>query len=523
MDEQSVRAIPRSPSGWWEETKPILLLVFLAILLRAWQLTHTEVPARDALGYIDLAWRLEHEPWGQVVRSSFRHPGYPLSIVAVSGHVRSLIPGDLPMTMQLSAQFASALASVLLVVPMFLLGRELFDRRVCFWAVLLFQCLPATGRLMADGLSEPLFLLCASTALFAAARALCTGALGWFVVSGIASGLAYLTRVEGIVLVGVSGLMLTVFWVAGHWPGGWRRWLACGHALVVPALLVALPFMLAIGGLTNKPTARQLGDLHRHVDATPTRVLSGTVLFAAYADNWEPVGKGSWSWSLRTLPTVLARGFFYVFWVPALVGLWWFRSCWVKEPAAWLLLLTASVIIAVMVRVGAVLGYISDRHLVLVLLAGVYWATAAILLFADALSPWWPKVRWSLVVPLVCCVVPLVKTTEGLHQDREGFRQAGYWLAAHLTPGDKVDDAYTWAAYYAGVPFRATTPSTSSSFCYLVIEEAGNAHSHLPEVKKSVQLATTKGRLVQTWNVPRGEVRIYRMPCAEYEAATKKQ
>src|SRR6516165_6507545 len=110
MDEQAIRARPQSPSGWWAELKPILLLVFLTVLLRLWQLTHTEVPARDTLGYIGIAWRMEHEPWAAVVRSSFQHPGYPLTILAASGSVRSAFPGDLPMAMQLSAQFASALA-----------------------------------------------------------------------------------------------------------------------------------------------------------------------------------------------------------------------------------------------------------------------------------------------------------------------------------------------------------------------------------------------------------------------------
>ena len=41
-----------------------------------------------------------------------------------------------------SAQLVSALASVLLLVPMFYLGREVFERRIAFWSCLLFQCLP---------------------------------------------------------------------------------------------------------------------------------------------------------------------------------------------------------------------------------------------------------------------------------------------------------------------------------------------------------------------------------------------
>src|SRR6516225_5801003 len=101
MDEHAIRATPHPPSGWWAEAKPILLLLVLAAALRAWQLTHTEVPSRDTLGYIQMAWRMGREPWGQVLRGSFQHPGYPVTILALSGPVRARLAGDLALAMQL--------------------------------------------------------------------------------------------------------------------------------------------------------------------------------------------------------------------------------------------------------------------------------------------------------------------------------------------------------------------------------------------------------------------------------------
>ena len=61
---------------------------------------------------------------------------------------------------------------MLLVLPVFCLGRELFDRRVGFGTALLLQCVPVSGRILADGLSEALFLLFASSALLWSVRAL---------------------------------------------------------------------------------------------------------------------------------------------------------------------------------------------------------------------------------------------------------------------------------------------------------------------------------------------------------------
>src|SRR5262249_45727200 len=193
---ESGRAVPGLPGAGWGDLRWLVLLAVLAVGLRAWQVRHTEVTSRDSIGYIRIAWELGHGDWRRVVPAAHHHPGYPAAVLAVSVPVRQYLGGDLAAAMQLSAQLASALASVLLVVPMFYLGRELFDRRVAFWATLLFQCLPAGGRVMADGLSDSLFLLWAATGLVFAARALRTGSLPGFALAGLATGLAYLTRPE---------------------------------------------------------------------------------------------------------------------------------------------------------------------------------------------------------------------------------------------------------------------------------------------------------------------------------------
>src|SRR5438046_1174088 len=151
--------VPRSPL--WPARTPatrrgedltlLLCLLLLATGMRAWLLGHTEVAARDSIGFIRYAWQLERQPWAEVLRHSQQHPGYPLWVLAVSWPVRHYWQGDEASAMQWSAQLASAIAGVLLVLPMFYLGKELFDRRVGFWGAVLFQCLPVGARIMSDG------------------------------------------------------------------------------------------------------------------------------------------------------------------------------------------------------------------------------------------------------------------------------------------------------------------------------------------------------------------------------------
>src|SRR5205823_8214217 len=104
--------------------------------------------------------------WPDIRRHADQHPLYPLSILAVSRLLGPSFAGSTADLMRLSAQVASTAAAVLLVLPLFALGRRLFDRKVGFLTALLLQCLPVSGRILADGLSEATFLLLASSALY---------------------------------------------------------------------------------------------------------------------------------------------------------------------------------------------------------------------------------------------------------------------------------------------------------------------------------------------------------------------
>ena len=186
----------------------LAVLIVLAGAVRFWLIGHTEVAARDSIGYIRYALGFEHKSWSETILNSEQHPGYPASLLAVSWPVRHWMHGTTPRSMQFSAQLTTILAAILLVFPLYFLGCELYNPRIAFWGAALFQCLPATARTTADGLSEGVFFLFAVTALWLAARALRTGSLTTFAMCGFAGGLAYLTRPEGALIVAATGIAL---------------------------------------------------------------------------------------------------------------------------------------------------------------------------------------------------------------------------------------------------------------------------------------------------------------------------
>ncbi len=224
---------------------------------------------------------------------------------------------------------------------------------------------------------------------------------------------------------------------------------------------------------------------------------------------------------------VLAQAFFFVFWVPALAALVWFRDRFRVVPGAWMLLLLCLVIGGLLYRVAAVMGYLSDRHTILILLCGVVWATAALDGAARRLAAmlvrhkpglagrWWtaPPV-WAAGLLLAAVVGPLALTLQPLHGDRVGFREAGRWLAGQARPDEGVFDPFGWAGYYAGRYFRQGD-ATNTSCSYVVLEEGGSHHSHLvtvPEAEEAVRAFDQKWEFLAPRGKEMAKVIIYHLP-----------
>ncbi len=537
----------RSPAAFGRiDLTLIFLLLLVAGGLRSWQLAHAEVAARDSIGYIRIAWQLRHaikelrDPakhdgdWPGVIRKAPQHPGYPVALLLVSVPMRHLYNDDLPLAMQRSAQLTSVLASILVVMPMFLLGRGLFGRRAGFVAALLFQCLPTSGRLMADGVSEPLFLLFVCTALLAAHYGLRRGSSWWFAVTGLSGGLAYLTRPEGALVVAATGLVLVALQAFAAWRRPWRSFAKCGVLLAWGTLTVAGPFVLIVGHLTTKNTPA-------HVMDTSTAQLSPREQPEALVLTDVPAGPTATQLANEPKPlpaalalllfvTTLGKSFYYVTWVPALLGLLLCRDRFRLAPVSWVLLLVVLALGISLYRVPVIMGYLSDRHMVLILFVGTLWAAAGLLRGGNAIADWcatrsaaWGRKDgmwgrrpfWAALLLLPIIAAALVKTLEPLHADRVPYRDAGHWLAQNAAPNADIDDPYCWAAYYAGrtlpgddAPVKPAAPQPR--VCYVVVEK-GQRLPPVTDPKKFQDLQP-----VQTWPVQHGkqqsEVAVYEVP-----------
>jgi hypothetical protein len=502
------------------------LLLILTSALRLYLVSHTEVAARDSIGYIRYAWQLENRSWIQVIRETEQPPLYALAIREASIPLRQFITGPDSVIMQRSAQLVSALAGILLVLPMYFLGHELFDRRIAFWAVMVFQCLPATGRFLSDGISEGLFILFVALALWLGVRSLRTQSIFESVLAGICGGLAYLTRIEGGLVVAAIGTVLLCCQAIRNrrWPV--RRFLACSFSLALGALVVAGPYMAVIRGITNKQSIRST--IENRIVEAPATCTSGLPLAVWWSGS--PDADKGW-WGLWALGTELSRGAFHIGWPAALLGLWVCRDRLRSTPGMWVLLLLCAAMASVLWRLANVMGYLSDRHCLIILFCAMYWMAAGFLAAGAWLARlvqsycgewtrgktlWWQVLEERLTTPramatillLATLAVALPKSIEPLHGNRAGFRQAGLWLHDHADESDEIVDPYCWAHYYAGCVFREHMATVAAPghqpVRYVVLEYAKSEHTRLTGLEDAKALAK-QGREVFRWTGKQGK------------------
>ncbi|HMP60176.1 MAG TPA: glycosyltransferase family 39 protein, partial [Gemmatales bacterium] len=363
---------PATP-GW--STRDLVLLLALLLLGGMvkgviWQ--RTAILARDGIGFIEIAQRFDREPWPQVLREAHQHPVYPVH-VWLTARAASWIgmPPQSNLDWQQCAHAANVFLGVLVVIPMYVLARPLVGVWGAFAAAFLYQVLPVPAHVTADTLSEGAYLFWAATGLALLTRGLQVWRWYWFILAGLAVGLAYLTRPEGAMIT-LAGLAV-LFWAAlRRWqPQPWRRAVLAGLCLGLATAATVTPYWLTIGRLGSKNTFNQMLQA-----AAPSPAANTTATTLLLATRFQP-GVDGFDWDDVTPWFVAAvvvkeigKGAHYLPAIIALVGLAWFwrRSTKHDDERAAGVLLSAllALNVAVLYWLGYRAHYVSERHTVLI-------------------------------------------------------------------------------------------------------------------------------------------------------------
>lgn len=191
------------PSGTENLTKGDLLLMgalFLAALgIKFYFLQFYRVISSDGVAYAQIA----RDILGGRGLAGATHfpPFYPL-LVALFHSVCS----DIELAGRLAAMFMGSL----LVVPVYLLAREFFDRRVGIMASALVMAWPSLRQWSNEVMSQSTYITLVLLGAYLVWLACRNRSLAYAVAGGVSMGLAHLTRSEGVLVFLALSLVLAV-------------------------------------------------------------------------------------------------------------------------------------------------------------------------------------------------------------------------------------------------------------------------------------------------------------------------
>ncbi|MBN9521905.1 glycosyltransferase family 39 protein [bacterium] len=505
-------------------------LAAVAAAVHLWLVGHTATTARDGIGFARYAINLqsphqtavghdETRTIRQIVEEAQHPPAYPAAIWAAGKLVRRFTTLPHPEAYLLAAQLVSAAAAVLLVVPTYLTGRMLFGRSVGFAAALLLQVLPTPARLTSDALTEATYLLAVSTAVMFGVRAVRRPGVGGFLLCGAATGFAYLVRPEGLIVAGAVGLTAGALLAARRWPLD----LTLGRvaALLVGVVFVAGPYIALIGKLSNKKSPQELLNpemnpreklFHGQADARANPVIAAP-LFA----EWRESGSSRVLWAGQAVATETVKALYYVPAVLAVFAIVRLRRRVAADPGLWLLLVLAGMSGLLLMALGIKVGYVSERHTLLLVMIGCVFAAAALEPVSELLRG---RVRAEWLLALIV-LAALPSTLKPLHANREGFKHAGRWLADNVKTGDMVIDPFEWSQWYSGRSLYAIPPDPKEDpprMTYAVVDDRTRADEHvrLPRLEAAINVMNDgRSRVVYHWPedgpVEAAKVKVYQL------------
>jgi hypothetical protein len=426
----------------------IILLMGCVAALLGWTGKNSVIVFADGLRYIDQARKLDAGNTWQALFRSIDHPAYPIAIAGV----HRVLGGDRPTDWQRAAQGASIVAGVLLVIPLYLVALEMFGASTAWLAVVLSFLVPLTGHVMADALSESLFLLFFMFGVWTSLRFLKVGTFLWLPPTIIFAALAFWVRPEGLLLPAAMVATLAVVPLLKSTRMIWPRWWAAVAFLVIgPACLIA-PIVATKGGISTKPAVgRVLGTLpksaslavERQRPADPDQSTAQTYIQATRAMALAVRD----AVTIPLLPLVLV-GFVFA-WPPG------------ERARPWVFLTVVMVAWALaLIRLHATGGYCTPRHAMI--LAYPLIASAAFglqrLLSSITIPGRWigqkdgrykagPIVWVAALLGLVGYYKADLQTP--INQQFAGYRGAADYLAEHVPADAKVVDLTGWSLYYA--------------------------------------------------------------------------
>lgn len=438
--------------GWMKNEKIILaILLLISLLLSTYLFFHTYVIALDgAFQYIPLAKTFASGAFREALGTTGQQPLYPLLMALFSWFTSD---------MELAGRLVSYLSGILVIFPVYYLGKRLVKQKVAFLSTLLLVLHPYIRRFSADVLKESTYLLFLAIALWFTWRAIQRQEKFCFLFVPVWSLLAYLVRPDGAEIFLVTFLYVLLI---NPFQNPRERWIAVS-LLSLSAFLLAFPYLLYLKEITGVWTLSK------------TKTFSGLLGLGAWEDGIPPVNKMLFALKRVHLEIIGVYHPFYLFLL--MIGGIKRGLKHFKEGDGFLLLFFIShyfllCLLALNATKWGAEGEAQDfplsgRHVLPLLLFSIYWVGNGLETALDGLIRKIESIRllsfqtpytkalffWTLLF-IVVAVILLPKTLKPQRYERLPEKWAGIWIKNHLGSGQTLFTTVPRVAYYANGKFE---------------------------------------------------------------------
>ncbi len=466
-------------------------IVLAAVLLQVALVVSSPPIAPDGVTFCTMAQGLPNHPL-ETMRASAQHPGFPALVVIGRFLVMPFVSPNSVYSWIWGARLVSGVFGVLVILAAWRLADRTFGRRAAIVTAALVAVLPVFRRNAADALSDSTHLFLYLVAAMLVLEGLERRQRHWFIFAGVASGLAYWVRPEGfsVALVTACFLPLWAWFTQKLRP---RSVVEFAGLTLLAAVLVALPYMISIGGFSAKITAKERlyseSKVTSHKSQVNNTVLAETssrVVPVAGAkeelkdlDEQAPARRGFLALaggSIWALVGVVAQAFCWVLVAPLIAG------GFVRDPRSERTAAHAFVLSLVGFHVLLLFwlywagGYMAERHVMVIAALATPRVAAGLLWIADWIGEHLPENvadriaryysgsflagpnNWLAGALLaVAAIIPVWRTLDALYPDEAPVVQAALELQVYAKPGDKVVSNSPYVPFYAQLPGHVIT------------------------------------------------------------------
>ncbi|MFM7315704.1 MAG: ArnT family glycosyltransferase [bacterium] len=442
----------------------LLSLMLFCLVTQIVAMARVRMPSQDGLKFIEIAREFGSQPAWNVIRSADQHPLYPICVNRVHALLGQFSLAS-PVAWRISAQLVSVLAMLASIWPVFSISRRLAGESAGLIAAFVWLLLPLPVSLGHETLSDALALAFGLWALefglLAAESSVGRFRIYLSIASAACVAAAYWTRPEGL----LAGVSLSIFQVITlqkiHSNTDEKLWPAALATLASGFIMAAsvMSYQWVNGSISDRLASPHTLILSAspknqlsHLPKGLPQVLRDASLDFSPKDTSREVRQSGITSGLWRMLVAWSEGLGIVLAVLCLS--YFFRMSAIDRQAIRLVRMHLALLLAVLAYQSIVRGYLSERHMLMVIGLSLPYVAGGLMLARSDISRWAglsarSSLRLGQAGLALLLLVGVYVQFRPEHQSRLPHHQAGQWLKSNSPDFAAVFDTRGWASFEA--------------------------------------------------------------------------